>query len=165
MGKTTRRELSKEERKEIISAYRCGTKPATIVRTLGFSSRTVYATVKRYKETGSAQPKPRPGGPPLLNDGGQRVVKQAVLAGRFQPLREITNEVNAKLGTSLSQYTVRRYMAKAGFSSHPACKKPLLRKKNVAARLAWCDKRKKWHVQWTRVLFSDESSFCLFSNR
>jgi Transposase len=50
------------------------------------------------------------------------------LAGRRQALGEITNEVNASLGTRLSPPTVRRCMAKAGISNRAACKKPLLKK-------------------------------------
>ena len=164
MGKTTRRELSEAEREQIIGAYRCGARPATIARTLGFSPPTVYATVKRYKETGSAQPKPRPGKLPCLSDRGLRVVKRTVLGRRRQPLRDITNEVNARIGTSLSPPTIRKYMAKAGFSSRAACKKPLLREKNVVARLAWGDKHKKWTEEWKRVVCSDQSRFCLFHN-
>ena len=90
----TRKELTSEERALIIGAYRCGTKPATIAKTFGFPPSTVYATVSRYEKSGSAQPKVRPGRPQSLSDRDQRVVKRIVLAGRRQPLGEITNEVN-----------------------------------------------------------------------
>ena len=127
--KKTRKELTSEERSKIIGAYQCGVKPADIVRTLGFPSSTVYGTIDRFKKTGSAQPKVRPGRPLSLTNRDQRVVKRVVLAGRHRPLREITDEVNARLDMSLHQETVRKYMAKEGFHSRVACKKPLLRKK------------------------------------
>jgi transposase len=53
-------------------------------------------------------------------------------------------------------------MADAGFSSRAACKKPLLRAKNVDARLAWCVERQSWDEEWEEVVFSDESRFSLF---
>ena len=127
--KITRKELTSEERTLIIGAYRCGTKPATIAKTFGIPTSTVYGTINRYKKNGSAQPKVRPGRPQSLNDRDQRVVKRIVLAGRRQPLGEITNEVNARLDMNLCQDTVQRYMAMAGFSSCATCKKPLLREK------------------------------------
>ena len=126
---TTRKELSSEEREQIVGAHRCGAKPAIIAKTLGIPLPTVYGTINRYKKSGSAQPKVRPGRPQSLSDRDQRVVKRIVLAGRRQPLGEITNEVNARLDMNLCQNTVRKYMAMAGFSSCAACKKPLLKEK------------------------------------
>jgi transposase len=129
MGKETRKELSLEERWEIVGAHKCGMKPATIAKVFGLPYPTVHATANRFKRTGSAQPKKRPGRPQSLDDRDQRVVKRVVLAGRFRPLREITNEVNANLDTSLHHQAVRKYMAKAGFSSRKASKKPLVKKR------------------------------------
>ena len=86
------------------------------------------------------------------------------MEGRHKTLGEITNEVNARLNTTLCKNTVRKYMAKAGFSNRAACKKPLLRKKNVKARLEWCKERRAWDEEWKKVVFSDESRFCLFHN-
>lgn len=134
MGKIPHKELSPEDRGRIVGAFKCDTKPAAIARTLGFSPSTVYATVNRYKETGSAQPKPRPGRVEKLTARDQRVVQRIVLAGRRQTLGEITNEVNNRLNTTLHPNTVRRYMAKAGFASRKACKKPLLRKKRQSQK-------------------------------
>ena len=70
-----RKELSSEERGRIVGAYLCGTAPST-----------VYKTVNRYKQSGSAQPKGRPGRPKSLNDREQRALKKLVLAGGVGPL-------------------------------------------------------------------------------
>ena len=35
-------------------------------------------------------------------------------------------------------------------------------KKNVKARLAWCKEHQEWDEEWNKVVFSDESRFCLF---
>src|SRR5690242_16167569 len=67
-----RKELSSEDRGRIVGAYLCGTAPST-----------VYKTVNRYKQSGSAHPKGRPGRPKSLNDREQRVVKRVVLAGAW----------------------------------------------------------------------------------
>ena len=37
-------------------------------------------------------------------------------------------------------------------------------KKNVKARLKWCKEHKEWNDEWKKVVFSDESRFCLFHN-
>ena len=129
MGKGTRKELFPEERWKIVGAHEGGLKPATIAKVFGLPYSTVHDTISRYKKTGSAQPKPRPGRPLSLNARDQRVVKKVVLAGRRRALGEITNEVNNRLNMKLSPGTVRKYMAKAGFSSRKTSKKPLVGKK------------------------------------
>jgi transposase len=133
-----RKELFAEQRGEIIGAYQCGTRAAVIARTLGLPPSTVYATINRFKQTGSAQPKKRPGGPRKLSDRDLRIVRRTVLKGRRRPLCEITNEVAARVGKPLCQKTVRKYMAELEFHSCAACKKPLLKKENAKARLKWC---------------------------
>ena len=127
--KIPHKELSSAQRGEIVGAYKVGTRAATIARTFGFPPSTVYNIINRYKQTGSVQSKPRPGKPKSLNDRDLRMVRRVVLKGRHKTLGEITNEVNARLNMTLCKNTVRKYIAKAGFSKRAACKKPLLRKK------------------------------------
>ena len=129
MGKEPRKELSLEERWQIVGGYRLGVKPAAIAKTFGFSLSTVYATINRYKKTGSAESKARPGRPLSLNARSRRVLKRIVLARRRKALGEITNEVNNRLNTKLAPATVRNYIGKDGFSSRKVAKKPLVRKK------------------------------------
>jgi transposase len=81
---------------------------------------------------------------------------------RSKPLVEITNKMNTRLNMNLSQGTVRRYMAEAGYHSHKVCKKPLTSEKNVKARLEWCKKRQSWSTEWREGVWADESLFCLF---
>jgi transposase len=95
--KRPRKELSQEERGQIVGACRTGTRPADIARTLGFAASTVYKTINRYKRTGSAQPEKRPGRPKSLSERDQRVVARVVSAGRTKPLREIINALPQRL--------------------------------------------------------------------
>jgi transposase len=142
MRKEVRKELSPEVRWEIVGAHKCGVKPATIAKDYGLPYSTVYETITRYKRTGSAQPKKRPGRPLSLNARDQRVVKRIVLAGRRQALGEITNAVNNRLNTKLAPKTIRKYMAKEGFSSREASKKPLLKKKHQSQTMVVQEVRK-----------------------
>ena len=129
MRKGPRKELSIFDRGRIIGGYKCGVKPAAVARLLGFPPSTVYTTISRYKKTGSAESRARPGRPLSLNARSRRVLKRIVLARRRKALGEITNEVNNRLNTTLAPGTVRRYMGKDGFSCRKASKKPLVKKK------------------------------------
>ena len=162
--KIPHKELSSAQRGEIVGAYRFGTRAATIARTLGFPPSTVYDTINRYKQTGSVQSKPRPGRPKSLNDRDQRVVKRVVLAGRRKTLGEITNEVNARLNMTLCTEHRPKIHGRNGVFQSCSLQEAAFEKKNVKARLEWCKERRAWDEEWKKVVFSDESRFCLFHN-
>ena len=70
-----------------------------------------------------------------------------------------------KVGVNASRRTVRRRLLSANLLSRRASKKPLLSKKNIKDRLAFCRKYQNWSVeQWNRVIFSDEAPFRLFGS-
>jgi transposase len=133
MRKGPRKELSIFDRGCIVGGYRLGVKPAAIARVLGFPPSTVYTTISRYKKTGSAESRARPGRPLSLNARSRRVLKRIVLARRRWTLGQVTNEVNARLNTKLSSATVRKYMTRDGISSRKASKKPLVGKKTPSS--------------------------------
>ena len=55
--------------------------------------------------------------------------------------------------------TIRKALAKAGYSRYKARKKPLLTEAHKAARLAWARAHIGWtDRQWSRVLWTDEAS-------
>jgi len=63
----------------------------------------------------------------------------------------------------LSVRTERRRLHEAGSRGRKPRKKPLLSKKNIAKRLKWAKERINWTSKdWGRVLWSDESKFCIF---
>ena len=62
-----------------------------------------------------------------------------------------------------SQMTIRRRLFDAGLKSYKPAKKPRLSSKNIADRLAFCQKYKDWsNEQWKRVMFSDETLISQF---
>ncbi len=62
----------------------------------------------------------------------------------------------------MSTQTVRRRLKEAGLKSCKPCKKPDLQPRHKAARLAFARQHRPWtRQQWMKVLFSDESRFCL----
>ena len=59
-------ELSEAQRERIIGAYLSGIKQTVISEKLGIPTSTVYDTIKRYKDTGSAILEKCPGRPKSL---------------------------------------------------------------------------------------------------
>ncbi len=70
-------------------------------------------------------------------------------------------------GVSASRTTTHRRMQDMGFSCRIPCVKPLLNNRQRQKRLAWAKDKKDWTAaEWSKVMFSDESKFCIsFGNQ
>ncbi|KAI2662348.1 Transposable element Tcb2 transposase [Labeo rohita] len=92
----------------------------------------------------------------------ERLVKQ----NRFKNLGELHKEWT-KAGVKASRATTHRRVKEFGYSCHIPLVKPLLNHRQCQRRLTWAKEKKKWTVaQWSKVLFSDESKFCItFGNQ
>ncbi len=92
----------------------------------------------------------------------ERIVKQ----NPFKNVGEIHKEWTAA-GVSASRTTTHRRMQDMGFSCRIPCVKPLLNNRQRQKRLAWAKDKKDWTAaEWSKVMFSDESKFCIsFGNQ
>ncbi len=62
--------------------------------------------------------------------------------------------------------TTHRRVKEFGYSCRIALVKPLLNHRQRQRRLTWAKEKKNWTVaQWSKVLFSDESKFCISGNQ
>ncbi len=70
-------------------------------------------------------------------------------------------------GVSASRTTTHRRMQDMGSSCRIPCVKPLLNNRQRQKRLAWAKDKKDWTAaEWSKVMFSDESKFCIsFGNQ
>ncbi len=92
----------------------------------------------------------------------ERIVKQ----NPFKNVEEIHKEWTAA-GVSASKTTTHRRMQDMGFSCRIPCVKPLSNNRQRQKRLAWAKDKKDWTAaEWSKVMFSDESKFCIsFGNQ
>ncbi len=91
-----------------------------------------------------------------------RIVKQ----NRFKNLGELHKEWT-ETGVKASRATTHRRVKEFGYSCCIPLVKPLLNHRQRQRRLTWAKEKKNWTVaQWSKVLFSDESKFCIsFGNQ
>ncbi len=91
-----------------------------------------------------------------------RIVKQ----NRFKNLGELHKEWT-EAGVNASRATTHKRVKEFGYSCRIPLVKPLLNHRQRQRRLTWAKEKKNWTVaQWSKVLFSDESKFCIsFGNQ
>ncbi|UYV71948.1 hypothetical protein LAZ67_9001283 [Cordylochernes scorpioides] len=93
----------------------------------------------------------------------RRILRQAVAAPQAT-CTAILQHVQDTLDHSISTRTIsRRLVANGSHSCRPLRRLPLT-PPNRRQRLEWCRARSTWMTEWHRVVFSDESRFCLSSD-
>ncbi|UYV84471.1 hypothetical protein LAZ67_X002311, partial [Cordylochernes scorpioides] len=93
----------------------------------------------------------------------RRILRQAVAAPQAA-CTAIQQHVQDTLDHSISTRTIfRRLVANGLHSCRPLRRLPLT-PPNRRQHLEWCRARSTWMTEWHRVVFSDESRFCLSSD-
>ncbi|UYV77807.1 hypothetical protein LAZ67_15002372 [Cordylochernes scorpioides] len=93
----------------------------------------------------------------------RRILRQAEAAPQAT-CTAILQHVQDTLDHSISTRTIsRRLVANGLHSCRPLRRLPLI-PPNRRQRLEWCRARSTWMTEWHRVVFSDESRFCLSSD-
>ncbi|UYV77463.1 hypothetical protein LAZ67_15001095 [Cordylochernes scorpioides] len=93
----------------------------------------------------------------------RRILRQAVAAPQAT-CTAILQHVQDTLDHSISTRTIScRLVANGLHSCRPLRRQPLT-PPNRRQRLEWCRARSTWMTEWHRVVFSDESRFCLSSD-
>ncbi len=100
------------------------------------------------------------------SNGYNRTLERIVKQNPFKNVGEIHKEWTAA-GVSPSRTTTHRRMQDMGFSCRIPCVKPLLNNRQRQKRLIWAkDKKDCTAAEWSKVMFSDESKFCIsFGNQ
>ncbi|UYV72159.1 hypothetical protein LAZ67_9002009, partial [Cordylochernes scorpioides] len=92
----------------------------------------------------------------------RRILRQAVAAPQAT-CTVILQHVQDTLDHSISTRTLSRRLVANGLHSCRPLRRLPLTPPNRRQRLEWCRARSTWMTEWHRVVFSDESRFCLSS--
>ncbi|UYV81798.1 hypothetical protein LAZ67_20002483 [Cordylochernes scorpioides] len=93
----------------------------------------------------------------------RRILRQAVAAPQAT-CTAILQHVQDTLDHSISTRTISRRLVDNGLHSCRPLRRLPLTPPNRRQRLEWCRARSTWMTEWHRVVFSDESRFCLSSD-
>ena len=158
-----RERLGVQERMRVVVLNEEGYSLNSIAKRLRIGRRTVQEIVKKYAETGDVQDRLGRGRKKKTSSREDRKIIQSSIKDRRKSSSEIPREMKEEIGLELSSRTIRRRLLDAGLKSCRAKKKPLLSEKARQKRLQWALEHRSFN--WANVVFSDESRFCLVSDR
>ncbi len=159
MGKTA--DLTVVQKTTIDTLHKEGKTQKVIAKEAGCSQSSVSKHINR-----EAKGRKRCGRKKCTSNRDNRTLERIVKQNPFKNVGEIHKEWTAA-GVSASRTTTHRRMQDMGFSCRIPCVKPLLNNRQRQKRLAWAKDKKDWtSAEWSKVMFSDESKFCIsFGNQ
>ena len=158
--------LSSDMKTIIIRNNEVGKSYSEIGRNLQLNRATVYAVVKRYRERGDIENRPRSGRKKTLDDRVTRKLLRLAKNNRLLPLQDIARKFNENREDVVSSVTVRRCLYRNNFHRRVVRKHIRIREANVKGSLAWAPGKRYWTVErdWSRVIFSDECKIIVGEN-
>ncbi|UYV73514.1 hypothetical protein LAZ67_10003899 [Cordylochernes scorpioides] len=148
----------------VIGLKRAGWSIRQIAADTHLSASTVHRLWRRWLEQGNVAIYRNVGATRVTSARvDRRILRQAVAAPQAT-CTAILQHVQDTLDHSISTRTISRRLVANGLHSCRPLRRLPLTPPNRRQRLEWCRARSTWMTEWHRVVFSDESRFCLSSD-
>jgi len=164
MGK--KRSHSEAQRAQIVILRQEGYTERAISERLAVSKTAVHQAVVTFKDCGSYLDCKRSSRPPKTTRRDDILIKRCVVKSPTCSAKKIRAEFG-ETGSRISRRTIsRRLTDEFGLKSRKPARKPRLAPAMKLKRLQFAKKYKDWtSQQWSRVLFSDETTIQQFASR
>ena len=132
-----------------------------ISRRIGFGCVAIYRLQRQFQQTESIRDRPRAGRPRATTRANDRAIRLRHLRDRFLPA---TSSTNLPQGRRVSDRTIRRRLRAANLRPRRPYRGPFLTQRHRQEKLRCCQAGLRWrlNVEWSNMLFSDESRFSLY---
>ncbi|UYV64166.1 hypothetical protein LAZ67_2006860, partial [Cordylochernes scorpioides] len=148
----------------VIGLKRAGWSIRQIAADTHLGASTVHRLWRRWLEQGNVAIYRNVGATRVTSGRvDRRILRQAVAAPQAT-CTAILQHVQDTLDHSISTRTISRRLVANGLHSCRPLRRLPLTPPNRRQRLEWCQARSTWMTEWHRVVFSDESRFCLSSD-
>ncbi|UYV70876.1 hypothetical protein LAZ67_8000946 [Cordylochernes scorpioides] len=148
----------------VIGLKRAGWSIRQIAADTHLGASTVHRLWRRWLEHGNVAIYRNVGATRVMSARvDRRILRQAVAAPQAT-CTAILQHVQDTLDHSISTRTISRRLVANGLHSCRPLRRLPLTPPNRRQRLEWCRARSTWMTEWHRVVFSDESRFCLSSD-
>lgn len=156
--------LSVTDVARIVALIEDGRSQRYVSDTLGIPRTTVQDAWNRYMETGNFTRRVGSGRKRKTNAIDDRFIVLNTLRNRRITAFQNQHLLQAVRRTQVSERTIRRRLKENSLSARRPATGPQLLPRHRRARLQFARLHVNWDIeQWTKVLFTDESRFCLRS--
>ena len=154
--------LSLKDINRAVSHLEAGVSPRRVAATFNVHVATVYRLHERFLATGTTADRPWPGRPCVTTVRQDHHIVRRHLKDRLQMAANTASHLPGGMPQWMSGNTVRHRLVEHGLSSRCPASSWVLTPQHHRARLQWAQARINWHrQQWGKVLFTDESRFCV----
>lgn len=158
-------QITPEQVARIIALVAEGKSKRYASRAAGICEATGRRAIQRYEETGQCHRSVGSGRPRCTTNFDDRFIQIQTLRNRNQTAVKTNHLLREIRGIDVSDHTVRRRLQEINLRSRRPATGPKLLVRHRAARRNFCRMYGGWNEQqWSQVLFTDESRFCLFSS-
>lgn len=149
-------------RERALGMLQGGMRTADVARAINCNVRTVRRLRQHNKETGRTADRPRSGRPRVTTPAQDRYIRTSHLRDRYRMATTTARVTPGTHNPSISAQTVRNRLREAGLRACRPVVRQVLTRHHRQQRRLWAQTHRRWTRQdWQKVLFTDESQFCL----
>ncbi len=157
------KKISTDDEKEIVRLGKLNISNVKIATKLNVSDGTVRNYLKKH---GIEKQNNQGGRPKILNLREERYVLREFENGNIQTTTHGVSCIKEKTGKNVSRDLISKMLKKDGFKNYRSIKKPSISSKNKKARRKFFMEHQKKNFQdFSKIIFSDESSYKLINAR
>ena len=156
--------LSVEDCAKAVALVEDGRNYEYVARVLHTHRSTIKRVVERFRQTGQNKRKAGSGRKRKTTALDDRYIRNNALRDRHLTAVQTRNRLPEVRGKDVNVFTVRQRLHEVGLKSCRPATGPKLLPRHRVARLQFSREHLRWNLgQWSNVLFTDESRFCLNS--
>lgn len=157
-------DLSATDSARAIALVQDGRSQYYVARALGVSRCKVQRAVKRFREFGVFTRRNNCGRKKSTSERDNRFITLNVLRDRRVTSVQMKNELEEVRQVQVSDRTIRRRLFDIGLRARRPATGPELLRNHRVERLRYAREHEYWgNEEWSNILFTDESRFCLRS--
>ena len=160
-----RRHLEATDVVRAVQLLEDGVRQVEVARRFGITQSVVSRLWQRYQQTGRYHVRQRSGRPRVLTARQDQYLRVSARRNRMDSAITQRNNLQNATGVRVSIQTVRNRLHADGLYARRPAVAPVVTRRHRQARLAFCREYVDLNIQdWSCVLFTDESRFCVSTN-